>query len=128
MIRFLMIIPLVVALGGCNLPAIFQASTASIGNPVTPAMLKEVEDGATVAFAGLRAYKTSCVQLAIPQSCRDVIQKIQVYTRKLPPLLTSVRAFVRNNDQVNAVIAYNAITGLIADFKTEAANNSVQVQ
>lgn len=130
--RFIFIAVIAATLGGCaQLQAVLSAgsiATASIVNPVTPTMLYDAENAATVAFAGLTAYKRSCVARAIPSSCRTVIRNIQVYTRKLPSLLTSLRAFVRNNDQVNAVVAYNAITGLLADLKTVAAQNNVQVQ
>lgn len=104
---------------------VISSSTASISNPVTPDMLNNVENGAIIAFAGLKAYKQSCVQGAIPPSCRATIQKIQVYTRKLPPLLATLRAFVRSNDQVNAVIAYNTVIQLITDFKAVATANSI---
>lgn len=107
---------------------LITASTASVSNPVTADMLNNVENGAIIAFAGLKAYKKACGDLAIPQSCRATIKQIQVYTRRLPPLLVSVRAFVRDNDQVNAVIAYNTIKQLIADFKSVAAASNIQVQ
>jgi hypothetical protein len=116
-------------LAGCaQLQTAFNAigtATASISNPVTPDMLNNVENGAIIAFAGLKAYKQSCANGAIPQSCRATIQKIQVYTRRLPPLLATLRAFVRSNDQVNAVIAYNTVLQLTADFKSVATANSI---
>lgn len=126
--KFALVIALGITLAGCNLPAIFTASTASISNPVTPTMLYDVENAATIAFAGLNAYKKSCVDLVLLQTCRGVIQKIQVYTRKIPPVLKNLRAFVRDNDQVNAVLAYNLAMSIMADLKTVAASNNVQVQ
>lgn len=127
--RIFIVIALALSVSGCINPfELLTQSTASISNPVTPVMLYEVENAATVAFAGLNAYKRSCVELVLPQNCRGIIKKIQVYTRKLPPTLTQLRKFVRNNDQVNAVIAYNVAMGIITEFKKEAAANSVQVQ
>lgn len=99
--------------------------TASVNNPVTKDMLNNVENGAIVAVAALGAYKKACVELAIPQSCRGTIQSIQVYTRKLEKILPELRAFVKNNDQVNAAIAYNTVTNLIADFKSEAGKANI---
>ena len=124
---------LAASLGGCNLPAIFQASTASISNPVTKDMLNDVENSGILIFAGLKAYKKTCVDLVIPQSCRVVIASIQVYTRKLKApdgsgVLATLRSFVKNNDQVNAVLAYNMAMQLMADVRTIAASNNVQVQ
>lgn len=90
---------------------------ASISNPVTRDMLYDVENGAIVAVAGLKAYKRSCVELVIPQSCRGTIQNIQRYTRQIPPYLAQLRSFVRNNDQINAVAIYNILQGLLAQAK-----------
>lgn len=126
------VVLLAIPLGGCpslqDVGSVLSASTATVNNPVTPQMLSNVENGAIIAFAGLNAYKKSCVDLVIQQSCRQTIQSIQIYTRKIKPLLVDLRNFVRLNDQVNAVIAYNALVGLIADFKTVATANNVQVQ
>ena len=102
-------------------------STASVANPVTPQMLDNLENAAIVVFAGLNAYRQSCVQKVIPQECRIIIKQMQVYTRQIPPLLTQLRAFVRNNDQVNAVIVYNSVANLVASLKTTATQNNVRV-
>lgn len=129
-----LIIVLSVALGGCagtklgDAFGVLTGATVGVNNPVTPERLKFAEDSATVAFAGLNAYKRSCVNRTIPASCRTVIKQLQVYTSKIPNALTRLRAFVRNNDQVNAVDAYNTVIGLINDFKSTAATNNVQVQ
>ncbi len=129
--KFILVVILAAGLGGCEqLSMILDAVpkvTASVNNPVTKDMLNTVENGSIVVFAGLKAYKKACVELAVPQSCRGTIQKIQVYTRKLAVILPELRAFVRNNDQVNAVMAYNAIVGLIADLKTEAGKANIQI-
>ncbi len=119
--------------GSCIPEQIFQASTASISNPVTKDMLNGVENSGILIFAGLKAYKKACVDLVVLQTCRKTIQSIQVYTRKLrhpdgSGILADLRNFVKNNDQVNAVIAYNAAMQIMADIRTVAASNNVQVQ
>lgn len=134
--RLALLLVVTLTLGGCagtKLGDLVNVSTASINNPVTKDMLNNVENGGIIIFAGLKAYKKTCVDLVIPQSCRGVIQKIQVYTRKLRApdgsgVLASLRSFVKNNDQVNAVIAYNMAMQLMADIRTIAASNNVQVQ
>ena len=130
--KLFLAITLTLSLAGCaNLQTAFNVATAAtvgINNPVTKDMLNNTENGAIIVFAGLGAYKKSCISGAIPVTCKDVIRKMQVYTRKLPPLLTSIRAFVKKNDQVNAAIAYNTIQQLIANFKAIATANNVQVQ
>lgn len=126
--KIILAIALALSVAACDPIALFQASTASIANPVTKDMLYEVENGMIIAVAGLKAYKKSCVDLLVPQSCRQTIKDIQVYTRRIPPLILSLRSFVKNNDQVNAVIAYNTILGLVSSFKSVAAANNVQVQ
>lgn len=119
-------------LGGCitlqDLSTGYTLATAGVNNPVTPAMLDVVENGAIILFSGLGAYKRDCIAKIIPQSCVTAIKAVQPYTRKLPPLLISLRSFVRNNDQVNAVVAYNTIKNMIDDLKTTATANNIQVQ
>lgn len=133
--KIIFVLVLALPLGACNpatffsnLSTLFQASTASIANPVTPTMLYDVENGMTIAFAGLGAYKRSCIAGSIPVSCRASIGKIQAYTRQIKPYLAQLRTFVRTNDQVNAVVVYNTLMGLISGFKAEAAAANIQVQ
>lgn len=107
------ILALALALGGCaQIQEALQAGklvTASIANPVTPDRLKATEDTLAVAFGLLNAYKTACVKGAADVNCKSNIRAIQVYTRKLPALLTQLRAFVKNNDQVNAILIFNQL-------------------
>ena len=99
--------------------------TASYTNPVTPTMLYQAENGAIIVVAGLGAYKKACIQGAADVNCKANVQKIQVYTRQIRTLLPSLRTFVRNNDQINAVTVYNEIVSLIASVKTTAAQSGV---
>lgn len=115
----IVILALALALGGC---AQFQAATSfvttGVANPITRTQLYEIENGATVAMAGLNAYKQTCISGAIPDSCKTTIRTIQVYTRQIATLLPTLRNFVKQNDQVNAPIVYNTITNLIAQVKS----------
>lgn len=127
--KVIVVLCLTLALGGCaSLQQAFNAYTsasASIANPVTPQMLYNVENTAIVAFAGLKAYKQSCVAKALPSSCRGIVQQLQTYTRKLPALLTNLRSYIGSNDQISAVSAYNEIQQLISNFKSVATNNGL---
>ena len=120
---------LALSLAGCaQLQAALQAGsliTATINNPVTPDRLNAVENTMIIAFAGLNAYKQACLKGAADVNCRSNIAAIQAYTRRIPPLLTQLRLFVRMNDQVNAIVVYNQIQGLIAAFKSTAATAGV---
>lgn len=121
--KFLIVLALLVPLGGCaNLQPLFQ----NYNNPITKQTLYNVENAAIVAFAGLNAYKKSCAQGLIPPTCKDTIAKIQSYTREIPTLLTQLRVFVKNNDQVNARVAYAAITSLISQLQADAAAAGVK--
>lgn len=102
--------------------------TTSVANPVTRERLYEFENGMIVAFAGLNAYKAACVKGAIPSGCRATIRGLQAYTRQLPAQLTIVRGFVKNNDQVNAALAYATLQQMYAEFKASATANGVKVQ
>ena len=120
-----------VSLSGCaqlsQVGSAINAATVGVQNPVTKQDLKNIEDGLIVAFAGLNAYRKVCESGTIDQNCKVVIRSIQVYTRKIPPLLTQARDFVKNNDQVNAKLAYNEILKAIASYKAIATTNNIQV-
>lgn len=110
---------LLVGLGGCaQLQQATNFATVGVANPITKTQLYEIENGATVAIAGLNAYKQTCISGAIPDTCKTTIRTIQVYTRQIATLLPTLRNFVRQNDQVNAPIVYNTITNLISQVKT----------
>lgn len=125
------------SLGACasipGLPSLQSIETAihlgttSVNNPVTPERLDQAENALVLVFTGLNAWKASCKNGAIPPICRDQIASVQVYTRKLPPILKELRVFVRNNDQVNAFIAFNTFSNLIATVRTQAAQNGVTI-
>lgn len=120
--KLILAIAFAFSVAGC---ATVQNLTATVTNPVTPQMLYDVENGLVVVFAGLNTYRTSCIRKLIPSSCRDVIATMQPYTRILPPMLVGVRGFVNNNDQVNAITAYNAIVGLVSNMKATAKANGI---
>ena len=126
--RLFIICTLALSLGvsGCaNLPKIIDLATTGISNPVTPDMVYRVENGMIVAVSGLLAYKRACIAKKIDQSCRGIIVKLQVYTRQAAPVIRDLRAFVRDNDQVNAIKAYNLVSGLLDQFKAAAIANGV---
>lgn len=133
--RKLLIVPILcLGLGGCaSLPSIhaietaIQLGTASIANPVTKQRLYQIESAITIVFAGLNTWKQQCKAGTIPVSCRDQIAQVQIVTRQLKPYLTQLRAFVKNNDQVNASVVFNQITDLISTVKSQAATNNIKI-
>lgn len=136
--RTIFAVTLALSLTGCasipGLPSLqsiqtaVQLGTASVTNPVTPERLNQAESALVLVFTGLNAWKASCKNGVIPPACRDQIASVQVYTRKLKPILVELRGFVRNNDQVNAFVAFNTFSSLIATVKTQAAQNGVEIR
>ena len=125
--KVLIAIVLAVSMAGCaQLQGAFQAVTANYSNPVTPRMLYDIENSLTVAVSGLLAYKQACITKVVPASCRTIIANLQVYTRKAKPVLVQLRAFVKNNDQVNAVVAYNQVAALLSGFQQTATTAGVK--
>jgi hypothetical protein len=53
------------------------------------------------------------------------VQRLQVYTRQAAPVIKDLRRFVRTNDQVNAIAAYNLVSGLLDSFKSTAVASGV---
>lgn len=122
------ILGLVLALGlaGCQTTGIGNLFTLGVvGTPITADQLYAVENGAIIAFAGLKAYRSACVAKAINQTCRGAIAQVQVYTRRLPGALVQLRAAVKAGDNVNAVTAYNLATQLLTNAKATAVANGV---
>ena len=136
--NIILAITLALSLAGCagipGLPSLESIQTAvrlgttSVDNPVTPERLDQAENALILVFTGLNAWKSSCKNGALPAECIDQIASVQVYTRKLKPLLAEARRFVRNNDQVNAFVAFNALTHLIAAVRTQAAKNGIDIR
>ena len=129
--RIVLAFVLSLGLTGCaSIPAIetaLQLGTASAVNPVTKDRLNQMESAITIVFAGLKAWKSSCAQGLINATCEQQIAAVQVYTRQIQPYLSQLRAFVKNNDQVNATVAFNNLTTLIGTVKTQAVANGVNV-
>jgi len=129
--KIVLAVVLALGLSGCaSVQTALQGlsyATVGVNNPVTKTHLYAVENSAIVIFAGLNAYRQACIAGAAEANCRGNIRKIQVYTRQIPPLLTNLRAFVKNNDQVNALTMYNALTQLFKDVKATAAAVGVAV-
>ena len=117
--------------GGCQffskLQTFADIGTASISNPVTRERLQKIEAGAILVFTGLNAWRDACEAGSINVSCRDQIRTVQIYTTQIPPYLRELRAFVRKNDQVNAIVVFNQIVDLIGVVKGKAAENGVVI-
>lgn len=130
--KMMLILPLALALGGCQTVGQLVDSVGNIVNPapnvVTKQTLYDFENGMIIAFAGLNAYKKSCIAGAIPPSCRDTVVKLQGYTRQIPAVLSEVRGFVKNNDQVSALQYFAEAKTLLADFEAVATQNGIKVQ
>lgn len=126
--RYLAILALGLSLSGCaQFGQAVNFATVGVANPVTKNMLYEAENGAIVVFAGLNAYKRTCVQGAIPPSCRAIVQSIQSYTKQVSPLINTLRVYVKANDQVNAGVVYNTIIQLLTQAKSMASANGVNL-
>lgn len=129
--KIFLALTLALSLGACstlqNIETAVQLGTASIANPVTKTRLNQMESAVTIVFAGLKAWKTSCQQGLIPAVCKTQIFQVQVFTRQIPPYLAQLRAFVRNDDQINATVVFNQLTDLIGTVKSQAAANGVNV-
>lgn len=129
--RVFLALVLAIGLSGCatiqKLESYGSLLTASANNPVTVQMLYNAENGMVLAFAALNTYRRACVQGSVDVNCKSNIRAIQVYTRRLPPLLRDLRSFVKTNDKINAEIVYNTIVQLIADFKAAASARGVSV-
>lgn len=129
--RIILAIGLVVALAGCaqmqTAQVAITAATKTIDNPVTNRELFEIEAALRIVTAGLVTYRRACLQGAVDKNCRANIELIQPYTRQVPALLAELRAFVRDNDQVNAIVVYKRLSSIYTNITTEAATRGVNL-
>jgi PBP1b-binding outer membrane lipoprotein LpoB len=129
--KFLIIIGLAFSVAGCaQLQAIgngVSLATASVTNPVTKTKEAQIELAFDTAIEVLKTYKRACVAGSADVNCKANIRAIQVYTRQVGPMINQLRRFVDTNDQINAIVVYNQLTDLYANFKTAAANVGVNV-
>lgn len=132
--KYLAIGLVAISLLGCaSLPTLHTIETlaqlgiASIANPVTKQRLYQIESAVTVVFVGLNTWKDQCRRGTIPDSCKDQIAHVQVFTRQLPIYLKQLRGFVKTNDQVNAGVVFNQITETISAVKAAAATNNIKI-
>jgi hypothetical protein len=129
--KLAILLVVILPLGGCaalqNIETAVSVATVSVANPVTKERLNQLENVAILVFSGLNGWRQACISGAIPSSCKGQIAAVQVYTRKIPPYLTQLRAFVNSNDQINAVTVYNNVMGLITTVKAQAASNGVTI-
>ncbi len=126
-----------IALGGCGtlgntLAGVGTALTGlplttSVANPITKDRLNQLEEAAILVFAGLNAWKKSCINGVIPATCKQQIAIVQTYTRQIPPYLAQLRVFVKTNDQVNAAVLFDNILSLIRTAQSQAAANGVVI-
>ncbi len=126
-----------IALGGCGtlgntLAGVGTALTGlplttSVANPITKDRLNQLEEAAILVFAGLNAWKKSCINGVIPATCKQQIAIVQTYTRQIPPYLAQLRLFVKTNDQVNAAVLFDNILSLIRTAQSQAAANGVVI-
>lgn len=119
------------ALGGCaqlqHAADVVSVVTKSYTNPVTKADLDNAEGAVQLVFTGLNTYKRACVQGIADKNCRANVKAIQVYTRKVPPVLKNLRAFVDSGDQISATSVYNNLMAIIRDIKNEAYIRDVKI-
>ncbi len=115
-----------IALGGCATGSLSSIGTAvslatkSVTNPVTRTEEVQVEAAIDAAIIALQGYKDACIKGTAYKNCKANIKAIQQYTRQMPPLIRQLRTFVDTNDQINAIVVYNQLTTLYANFKNSA--------
>lgn len=123
--KYLAIALVALSLGGCaQLSAVsggISLITKTVQNPVTEQELYAVEASARILVEALLTYRRACLTGAADKNCRANIEAVQPYTRQIKPLLAQLRGFVRDNDQINAVVVYNQLTQLYTNVKSSAA-------
>lgn len=129
--KILLALTLSVSVAGCaQMQAItsgLSLATKSIVNPVTPADEAAVEIALGGAVALLKTYKKACVDGTADKNCKANIQQVQAYTTKIEPLITQLRKFVDENDQVDAAVVYNQLKDLYNTVQSTASQLGINL-
>lgn len=131
--RYLVIIVVALSLGACasldpggkSILAGGSSITASVANPVGRKELYQIENGLTVAVAGLVGYRRLCLRGLVDTHCRGNIERLQTYTRPVAALLPNLRSAIRRNDQISAVKLFNEARALLSNAQRDAATMGV---
>lgn len=122
--KLVAIMMVTLSLGGCTqLQAVsggISLVTKTITNPVTEQELYAVEATARILVEALLTYRRACIAGSADLRCRENIEAMQPYTRQVKPLLIELRGFVKNDDQINAVVVYNRLTSLYQTVRSSA--------
>lgn len=129
--KIIFVLTLSLGLAGCaQLQMVTEGislATKSIANPVTKAEEAQVELALDTAVQALLIYKRACIAGSADKNCKANIAQIQAYTRQVPALVSQLRTFVDNNDQINATVVYNQLTALYTNVKGAAASLGVSL-
>lgn len=129
--KIIIAIALSLSLAGCaTMQAIssgVEFATASVANPVTPTKEAQIELALDSAVQVLLTYRRACLAGSADVNCKDNIQKIQVYTRQIKPMVKELRSFVDNNDQINAIDVFNRLRSLYIDMKSAATGLGINM-
>lgn len=127
--KLLSIVLVTLSLGGCaQLSAVsggLSLVTKTIQNPVTTQELYQIEASLRILTEALLTYRRACIAGSADLRCRENIEAIQPYTRQIPGLLVELRSFVKNDDQINAVVVYNRLSNLYTTVKASAVQLGV---
>ena len=123
--KYVAIVMVALSLGGCaQLSAVsggIGLITKTIQNPVTEQELFAIEASMRIVVEALLTYRRACLAGSADKNCRSNIEAIQPYTKQIKPLLVELRSFVKNDDQINAVVVYNRLSTLYTTVKSSAA-------
>jgi hypothetical protein len=129
--RIILALTLSLSLAGCaTLEAVtngISLATKTIANPVTKTEEAQVELALDSAVQILLTYKRACAQGSADKNCRANVAQIQAYTRQIPPLVSQLRTFVDNNDQINATVVYNQLTAIYANMRAASVSLGINV-
>ena len=124
--KYLAIALVTLTLGGCaQLQAVsvgLSLVTKTIQNPVTKQELYQIEASLRILTEALLTYRRACLAGSADLRCRENITAIQPYTRQVPGLLAELRGFVKQDDQINAVVVYNRLSNLYTTLKASAVS------
>lgn len=119
--RLAILFALALTLGGCaDIKTAFDVATTPV--TITEETVYKSENALKAVTVGFVGYRRLCIKKVIDpvtRNCRAVIERVQPYTKSAALAIVDMRKSVRENNQVNALAAYNALQSLLTNIQNE---------
>ena len=96
---------------------VLVSACTTLQNPLTPTRLAAIESSYGIALSAAVGYRNACARKALPSSCRGIVAHMQSASRVAQARVLELRAFVRNNPELDAGALIAAAQSSVQAFR-----------